>query len=122
MADIRIQPRRSALYVPGANTRAIEKARTLATDVVIFDLEDSVAPEQKDTARANVTAALKSGGYAAETAVRINALPTKLGAADLKAVTPAGPAAILLPKVESAKEARDAALRLAAAGGRPDTK
>ena len=67
-------------------------------------------------------AALKAGGYAAETAVRINALPTKLGAADLKAVAPTGCAAILLPKIESAKEVRDAALRLAASGAPPTTR
>jgi citrate lyase subunit beta / citryl-CoA lyase len=122
MPDIRIQPRRSALYVPGANTRAIEKARTLGADVIIFDLEDAVAPVQKEAARANVAAALKTGGYAAETAVRINSLPTKPGSADLKAVAPAGCDAILLPKVESAKEVRDAALRLAAAGAPASTK
>ena len=116
MTHAELRPRRSALYVPGSNDRALAKARTLAADVLIFDLEDAVAPERKDAARANLSAALKAGGYRAETVIRINPLASKTGAADLKEAARSGCAAVLLPKVESAKEVRDAALRLAAAG------
>ncbi|MCA3260613.1 MAG: CoA ester lyase [Telmatospirillum sp.] len=116
MADFRTVARRSALYVPGANQRALEKARDVDADVLIFDLEDAVHPDRKDLARDQVLAALRKGGYRAETVVRINPLSDKLGAADIKAAARSGCHAVLLPKVESAKEVRDAALRLAAAG------
>jgi len=87
--------------MPGANTRAMEKARTLPADVLVFDLEDAVAPDAKDTARSNVVAAVAAGGYGhREIVVRVNALGTPWGRADL-AVASAGPAALLLPKVES---------------------
>ncbi len=110
------RPRRSALYVPGGNLRALDKARTLGADVVILDLEDGVAPDHKETARANVVAALKGGDWAAETVIRVNPPSSRLGATDLKAAARSGSRAVLLPKVETAKEVRDAALRLAAAG------
>lgn len=116
MADFRTVARRSALYVPGANQRALDKARDVDADVLIFDLEDAVHPDRKDLARDQVLAALRKGGYRAETVVRINPLSDKLGAADIKAAARSGCHAVLLPKVESAKEVRDAALRLAAAG------
>lgn len=116
MADFRTVARRSALYVPGANQRALDKAREVDADVLIFDLEDAVHPDRKDLARDQVLAALRKGGYRAETVVRINPLSDKLGAADIKAAARSGCQAVLLPKVESAKEVRDAALRLAAAG------
>jgi citrate lyase subunit beta / citryl-CoA lyase len=116
MADFRTVARRSALYVPGANQRALDKAREVDADVLIFDLEDAVHPDRKDLARDQVLAALRKGGYRAETVVRINPLSDKLGAADIKAAARSGCHAVLLPKVESAKEVRDAALRLAAAG------
>ncbi len=116
MADFRTVARRSALYVPGANQRALDKAREVDADVLIFDLEDAVHPDRKDLARDQVIAALRKGGYRAETVVRINPLSDKLGAADIKAAARSGCQAVLLPKVESAKEVRDAALRLAAAG------
>ncbi len=116
MAEFRTVARRSALYIPGSNTRALEKARTLDADVLIFDLEDAVHPDRKDAARDQTMAALRQGGYRAETVVRINPLSDKLGAADIKAAARSGCQAVLLPKVESAKEVRDAALRLAAAG------
>ena len=116
MADFRTVARRSALYVPGANQRALDKAREVDADVLIFDLEDAVHPDRKDLARDQVIAALRKGGYRAETVVRINPLSDKLGAADIKAAARSGCHAVLLPKVESAKEVRDAALRLAAAG------
>ncbi len=116
MPDKRLRPRRSALYVPGANPRAVEKARGLDADVLIFDLEDAVAPARKDEARERVVGALKAGGFRAETVVRINAPGTKTGAADIKAIARSGLDAVLLPKVESKQEVSDAALRLGAAG------
>jgi len=74
MADFRTVARRSALYVPGANQRALDKAREVDADVLIFDLEDAVHPDRKDLARDQVIAALRKGGYRAETVVRINPL------------------------------------------------
>ncbi len=116
MAATEIRPRRSALYVPGSNARALEKARGLDADVLIFDFEDGVAPDRKEEARKQVGMALKAGGYRAERVIRINHPGTKLGAADLKAAAVSNADAVLLPKVETAQEVRDAALRLAAAG------
>jgi citrate lyase subunit beta/citryl-CoA lyase len=117
--QIDIRPRRSALYVPGSNARALEKAREFDADILIFDLEDGVAPDRKEEAREQVVAALGRGGYDAELVVRINHPSTRLGAADLRAVARAGAHAILLPKTEGAQEVRDAALRLASAGAPP---
>lgn len=116
MAEFRPVPRRSALYVPGSNARALDKARTVDADVLIFDLEDAVHANAKDSARDAVMAALKQGGYRAERIVRVNPLSGKVGQADIKAAARSGCQAVLLPKVESAKDVRDAALRLAAAG------
>ena len=94
------RPRRSCLYMPGANARALEKAKTLPADTLIFDLEDAVAPDAKAEARATVSAALAGGGYGErEMVVRINGLDTEWGQADLKAAVEAGPDAILAPKV-----------------------
>jgi len=93
--------RRSVLYMPASNPRAIEKARDLACDVVVLDLEDAVAPEAKAAARAAAVAALAAGGFrAGEVVVRINALASEWGRADLDALRDAGPAAIMLPKVD----------------------
>jgi citrate lyase subunit beta/citryl-CoA lyase len=116
---IEIRPRRSALYVPGSNTRALEKARSLDADVLIIDLEDGVAPDRKEVAREQALAALGKGGYDAELVIRINHPSTKLGGADIKAAARSGAHAILLPKTEGAQEVRDAALRLASAGAPP---
>ena len=100
-----IRRRRSALYMPASNPRALEKARTLDCDVVILDLEDAVAPEAKAEARAAACAAVRGGGYGdRELVIRINRLDTPWGIADVQAVAAAGPHAILLPKVESASE------------------
>jgi citrate lyase subunit beta/citryl-CoA lyase len=97
-----IRPRRSVLYMPGSNARALEKARTLAADGIILDLEDSVAPEAKQTARAQVTEAVKAGGFGArEVFVRINGVDTPWYADDLEAAAHAAPDAILVPKVSS---------------------
>lgn len=97
-----VRLRRSVLYMPGSNPRALEKAKTLAADCLIFDLEDAVAPEAKEMAREQVVAAVKAGGYGErELIVRINGLTTPWGAADLRAAAGAGADAILLPKVQS---------------------
>ena len=80
------QPLRSALYVPGANARALEKARALAADAVLLDLEDAVAPAAKETARAQVVAALAAGGWRAQRVVRVNGAGTPWHADDLSAV------------------------------------
>ncbi|HXZ02926.1 MAG TPA: CoA ester lyase [Stellaceae bacterium] len=111
------RPRRSALYMPGANTRALEKARGLPADVLILDLEDAVAPDAKAQARANVAAALAQGGYGKrELVLRVNGLATPWGHADLTAAAAMALDAVLLPKVESADAVRQAEAVLAAAG------
>ena len=105
--------RRSALYMPASNARALEKAKTLECDVVILDLEDAVAPEAKAEARAAAAAAVRGGGYGErELVIRVNRLDTPWGLADVEEATRAGPHAILLPKVESAAEVQqlDAAM------------
>lgn len=97
-----IRPRRSALYMPGSNARAVEKAKTLPADVVIFDLEDAVAPEMKASARDAVCAAVKAGGYGQrDLVIRVNGLDTPWAEADLTAAASAAPDAILIPKVSS---------------------
>ncbi|HCN94265.1 MAG TPA: CoA ester lyase [Hyphomonas sp.] len=94
------RPRRSCLYMPGANERALEKAKTLPADTVIMDLEDAVAPEAKETARDTIRAAVTAGGYGhREIVVRMNGLDTEWGQADLKMAVEAGAHALLAPKV-----------------------
>ena len=94
------RPRRSCLYMPGANERALEKAKTLPADTVIMDLEDAVAPEAKETARDTIRAAVTAGGYGhREIVVRMNGLDTEWGQADLKMAVEAGADALLAPKV-----------------------
>ena len=101
------RPRRSALYMPGANARALEKARGLACDAVIMDLEDSVAPDAKKLARKQVVAAIAQGGYGKrEVVVRVNALDTTWGYKDIALAASSGADAILLPKTESAHAVR----------------
>ena len=100
-----LRPRRSVLYMPGANERALEKAKALPADALILDLEDAVAPDAKAEARARVCDAVRSGGYGdRELAIRVNALGTEWHAADLAAAAEAGPDAVLVPKVNSAAE------------------
>ncbi|MBS0360232.1 MAG: CoA ester lyase [Proteobacteria bacterium] len=100
MPDSAARPRRSALYLPGSNARAIEKARTLPCDVVILDLEDSVAPEAKTAARALACEAVRLGGFGPrELVIRANGLDTPWGADDLAAAAEAGPDAVLVPKM-----------------------
>ncbi|SRR6056297_83330 len=97
-----IRPRRSALYMPGSNARALEKAKSLAADVVIFDLEDAVAPEAKGEARQQVADAVRSRGYGRrEVVVRPNAPDTEWAEADVKAMADAGADALLIPKVST---------------------
>ncbi|MEO1708280.1 MAG: CoA ester lyase [Pseudomonadota bacterium] len=100
MSQAPSRPRRSCLYMPGANARALEKAKSLAADCVIFDLEDAVAPEAKAEARDLVTEAVKAGGYGKrEIVIRVNGLDTEWGLDDMAAAVAAGPDAILAPKV-----------------------
>jgi citrate lyase subunit beta/citryl-CoA lyase len=102
---MQIRPRRSVLYMPGSNQRALEKAKTLAVDGLILDLEDAVAPAQKLLARELVMSAINSGGYGQrELVIRINALTTEWGEEDLKAVAWSQAHAVCLPKIESATQ------------------
>lgn len=112
-----IRPRRSALYMPGSNARALEKARSLPADVVILDLEDAVAPDAKETARAQVSAAVTAGGFGPrEVIVRVNGLDTPWGEEDLAAAIACVPDAILLPKVSTPAVLATVGRRLATAG------
>ena len=100
-----LRPRRSALYMPASNARAVAKARGLDCDVVILDLEDAVAPDLKTSAREQAVAAVREGGFGRrELVVRINGLDTPWGADDLAAFADCAPDAILAPKVSSAAE------------------
>jgi (3S)-malyl-CoA thioesterase len=97
------RPSRSALYIPGSNERALEKAKSLPCDAILFDLEDAVAPEAKEAARTTLRLALEQGGYGARTKiVRVNGLDTVWGAADIAAFRGADIDGLLVPKVESA--------------------
>jgi citrate lyase subunit beta/citryl-CoA lyase len=108
-----IRPRRSVLYMPGSNARAIEKARTLPADAVILDLEDSVAPDGKAAARQQVADAVAAGGFGArEVVIRINGLDTEWWLDDLNAAAKAKPDAVLVPKVSSPSHLEDVAERL----------
>jgi citrate lyase subunit beta/citryl-CoA lyase len=109
MSMTEFRPRRSVLYMPSANERALEKAKTLPCDGLILDLEDSVAPDAKPAAREAASAAARSGAYGKrELAIRVNGADTEWHAADLAAACAAGPDAIVVPKVDSA----DAVLEL----------
>jgi citrate lyase subunit beta/citryl-CoA lyase len=100
-----IRPRRSVLFMPGSNTRALEKARSLDCDVVALDLEDAVAPEDKARARAQVCEAVAAKAFGGrEVTVRINPLSSPFGHADMLAVAKAHPDAVILPKVSGAAE------------------
>ena len=97
-----LRPRRSVLYMPGSNARALEKAKTIAADALILDLEDAVAPDAKELARDQVVAAVKAGGFGRrEVVIRVNGAATPWGKDDLVAAAQAGPDAILMPKVSS---------------------
>jgi citrate lyase beta subunit len=112
MTDFRAY--RSILYLPAANARAIEKARTLASDAVILDLEDAVAPDAKPDARQAAAAAVRAGGWGRrDVTIRVNGLDTAWSADDFAAAVAAGAAAIVVPKVASAEEAAEAVRRAA---------
>ncbi|HET6971036.1 MAG TPA: aldolase/citrate lyase family protein, partial [Phenylobacterium sp.] len=97
------RPRRSVLYLPASNARAVDKARALSCDVVILDLEDSVAPEAKAEAREGAAAAVRAGGFGGrELVVRVNGLDTPWGAEDLAMARAVAPDAVLIPKVSAA--------------------
>jgi citrate lyase subunit beta/citryl-CoA lyase len=119
--DVPIRPRRSLLFLPGSSPRALEKARSLAADGLIFDLEDAVAPEMKDAARAGVAAALIAGGYAPrELVLRVNPLDTPWGHADLAVAATLPIDAVLLPKVENAERVRLTIALLDSLGAPPE--
>ncbi|MBI3702798.1 MAG: CoA ester lyase, partial [Rhizobiales bacterium] len=97
-----LRPRRSVLYMPGSNARALEKAKTLAVDGVILDLEDSVAPDAKEAARRQVADVVTAGGFGGrEVFIRVNGVDTPWHADDLRAAAHAAPDAILVPKISS---------------------
>lgn len=121
MTDKVLTPRRSVLYMPGANERALEKAKTLDVDALILDLEDSVAPDAKADARDRVAAAVQSGEYGhRELTIRVNGIGTPWHDEDLAAAAKAGPAGIVVPKVNSADEVKQLSDAIAAAGA-PDS-
>jgi citrate lyase subunit beta/citryl-CoA lyase len=108
-----IRPRRSVLYMPGSNARALEKARDIAADALILDLEDAVAPDAKAMARDQVCAVVKAGGYGRrELVIRTNGLDTPWFADDLAAAAEAGPDAILVPKISSPEMVLEIGARL----------
>ena len=107
------RPYRSVLYIPASKARALDKARSLPADAIIFDLEDAVAVDEKANARALLVETLAEGGFGARAQiVRVNGSDTEWGAEDLAAIMEVGPQAVLLPKVESADEVAAVAARL----------
>lgn len=115
-----MRPRRSVLYMPGANERALEKAKALPADALILDLEDAVAPDAKPEARERVCAAAASGEYGGrEITIRVNGIGTEWHADDLRAVAEAGPDGVVVPKVDSVAEVAAIESALEAAGA-PD--
>src|SRR4051794_19309539 len=118
-----VRPRRSVLYMPGSNPRAMEKGKTLQADGLILDLEDAVAPDAKALARTQIGAAIQGGGYGKrELIVRTNGLNTAWGYEDLVFAATSGADAVLLPKVESADMVRQAEQILVASGAPADLK
>jgi citrate lyase subunit beta/citryl-CoA lyase len=115
-----LRPRRSALYMPAANDRALEKAKALPADAIIFDLEDAVAPDAKEPARAAACAAAGSGAYGRrELTIRCNGLDTPWGSADLAAIAGSSAAAVVVPKVGSVAYLDEVSARLDSAGAPP---
>jgi citrate lyase subunit beta / citryl-CoA lyase len=114
-----VRPRRSVLYMPGSNARALEKGRDLPTDGLILDLEDAVAPEAKVQAREAVVKALRQGFGEREVLVRINGLDTRWWVEDIDAVAAVRPDAVLVPKVSSPRQLQDLAARLVDMGTDP---
>lgn len=119
--DVALRPRRSVLYMPGANERALEKAKGIPADALILDLEDAVAPDAKAEARERVCAAAGSGEYGRkEVTIRVNGLTTDWHADDLAAAAKAGPAAVVVPKVNNVDDVRRIEQGLSD-GGAPDS-
>ena len=115
-----VRPRRSVLYMPGSNARALEKARELPADGLILDLEDAVAPEAKAQAREAIVKALRNGGFGSrEVLVRINGLDTRWWVDDLHAVAEARPDAVLVPKISDPYQLQDLAARIVDMGTDP---
>jgi citrate lyase subunit beta/citryl-CoA lyase len=117
-----VRPRRSVLYMPGSNPRALEKARELPADVLILDLEDAVAPEAKLQARDAVVKAIQRGFGDREVLVRINGLDTRWWVEDIDAAASARPDAVLVPKVSSPRQLQDLAARLVDMGTDPHVR
>ena len=116
-----LRPRRSVLYMPAANERALEKAKTIPADAIIFDLEDAVAPDAKPSARGQAVAAVASGEYGnRELTIRCNGLDTEWGSDDVAAAAAAGPSAVVCPKVDSV-DTVVAVSNLLEAAGAPDS-
>jgi citrate lyase subunit beta / citryl-CoA lyase len=114
------RPRRSVLYMPGANDKALEKAKGLPTDAIIFDTEDSVAPDMKAVAREKVAAAVGSGEYGRrELTIRVNSIDTEWHEADVRSAAAAGPSGIVVPKINSAADVAAVEALLESAGA-PD--
>lgn len=107
MSDTTYIPRRSVLYMPAANDKALEKAKTLPTDAIIFDCEDSVSPEMKEIARGKAADAVRSGAYGRrELTIRVNSIDTEWFEDDVASAAAAGPSGVVVPKVNSADEVR----------------
>jgi citrate lyase subunit beta/citryl-CoA lyase len=118
-----VRPRRSVLYMPGSNARALEKARELPADALILDLEDAVAPEAKAQARDAVFKALKNGGFGdREVLVRINGLDTRWWVEDLDVIAAAKPDAVLVPKISNPGQLQDLAARIVDMGTDPHVR
>ncbi|PVG84339.1 CoA ester lyase [Nocardioides gansuensis] len=117
------RPRRSVLYMPSSNERALEKAKTIPADAIIFDLEDAVTPDAKPAAREAAAAAVQSGEYGRrELIIRVNGIGTEWHDEDIKAAAAAGPDVVLVPKVNSAEEVHQLVAALEAAGAPEKTK
>jgi len=117
------RPRRSVLYMPGANDKALEKAKGLACDAIIFDTEDSVAPDAKAEAREKVAAAATSGAYGKrELTIRVNGLDTEWFEADVRSAAQAGPSGVVVPKINSAEDVRTVERLLEDAGAPEHTR
>jgi citrate lyase subunit beta/citryl-CoA lyase len=120
-SEVTEQVLRSVLYMPGVNQRAMDKARTLPCDAVVFDLEDAVAPDMKETARARILAQMEVGGYGArQLVVRANSIDSPWGEADLKALGAVGVKTVCLPKIDSAEQLQRC-LGLLRESGAPDS-
>lgn len=118
-----IVPRRSVLYMPGANDKALEKAKGLATDAIIFDTEDSVAPDMKEVARGKVADAVRSGEYGKrELTIRVNGLDTQWFEDDLRSAGAAGPHGVVVPKVNSAADVATIERLLESVAGAENTR